>query len=474
MWSACWAGILMRRSIRSGRSVNGAIRRRGSADGFFVNARVFRMDERDGASQIAAYEGRVCEGYSMRARVLIAAAATLAFASVASAIPYIPPPQPVYDAPIDRALANVGAMEGLEEAQRERLLGRLNLLAYARNDGAFTYLREGDQFNEAGSVACSEAPTGRGYGPPENAPPKFGPNDRCAQLHFALGPQDELPANAAAAPSAAARERLVAAEAHYARAMALDGANLRARLGHAYTLDRLGRISTARNELRTIIRLGLPQVAGPQSDWETHAVLTETAEHMSHLARSRSDRRQVAQLRARLQASRPIVYVTPMVVPLSDAPFAQIVDDDSPVPFDFAGTGDQRAQGWITPNAAWLVWDPQWRGDIRSGFDLIGQRTWAVFWSDGFEALRALDDNRDGELTGGELGGLALWRDENMNGVSDPGEVLPASVHGVAALSTRGTPSRPGLITAPAGVRFEDGRTRPLYDWTPGRLAPSS
>ena len=83
-------------------------------------------------------------------------------------------------------------------------------------------------------------------------------------------------------------------------------------------------------------------------------------------------------------------------------------------------------------------------------------------------ALRALDDNRDGELTGGELGGLALWRDENRNGVSDPGEVIPANVHGVAALAVRGDPTRPGLITAQNGVRFDDGRTRPLYDWTPG------
>ncbi|GAM96750.1 hemolysin-type calcium binding protein [alpha proteobacterium U9-1i] len=410
----------------------------------------------------------------MRARILIAALVSFAgLATSAAAIPYIPPPQPVYDAPIDRALQNVVAMDGVDEAQRERVLGRLNLLAYARNDGTFTYIREGDQFNEAGSIACTEVVQGRGAPPPNGKPQTFSPGARCAQWSFALGPQDELPANPSAT-NEAARERLVAAEAHYARAITLEGANLRARLGHAYTLDRLGRISAARNELRTIIRLGLPQLAAPQSDWETHAVLTETAEHMAHLARSGIDRRKLAQLRARLQASRPIVYVTPIVVPLNDAPFAQIVDDNSNVAFDLAGTGDTRAQGWITPNAAWLVWDPQWRGDIRSGFDLIGQRTWAVFWSDGFEALRALDDNRDGELTGGELGGLALWRDENMNGVSDPGEVLPANVHGIAALATRGAPARPGLITAPAGVRFEDGRTRPLYDWTPGRLAPSS
>ena len=97
-----------------------------------------------------------------------------------------------------------------------------------------------------------------------------------------------------------------------------------------------------------------------------------------------------------------------------------------------------------------------------------------MFWSDGFELRRALDDNRDGQLTGAELGGLALWRDANNNGVSEPGEVLPANVHGIAALAVRGTPERPDLITAPDGVRFEDGRTRPLYDWTPGLAGPVS
>ena len=157
-----------------------------------------------------------------------------------------------------------------------------------------------------------------------------------------------------------------------------------------------------------------------------------------------------------------------MVVPLRDAPFTQLVDNGSSVAFDFAGTGENSVRGWLTPDAAWLVWDPEWRGQTRTGADMMGDRTWRVVWRDGFEALRALDDNRDGELTGAELGGLALWRDENANGVAESGEVVPANVHGIAAISVRARASVPGLITAPAGVRFEDGRTRPLYDWTPG------
>jgi hypothetical protein len=403
----------------------------------------------------------------MRTRIL-AAALWLALATTAQAIPGIPMPEPVYEAPIDRALQNVAEMEGLAPAQREQLMGRLNLLAYARNDPQFTYVRADNRLHPAGAVPCSEILQHRqGWMREEDNPPDVSPDDRCARWYFDISPQHEISGAPEGEANAGARARLAAAGRHYARAVQLDPNNLRARLGYAYVLDRQQRLGAARRQLRAIIRVGAPQVA-PMSDWETHAVLSEAVEHLSHIARSASDRAMVDGLRQRLQENPPAMYVTPIVVPLADAPFSRLIDTASPVAFDFAGTGDTRAQGWLTRHAAWLVWDPNWRGEIRSGFDMIGQRTWAVFWSDGFEALRALDDNRDGELTGAELGGLALWRDENANGVSEPGEVLPAQVHGIAALAVRGSPTRRGLITAPNGVRFDSGRTRPLYDWTPG------
>ncbi|MGH6952204.1 MAG: hypothetical protein ACREH4_15180, partial [Vitreimonas sp.] len=74
-----------------------------------------------------------------------------------------------------------------------------------------------------------------------------------------------------------------------------------------------------------------------------------------------------------------------MVIPLRDAPFAQLVDSGSPVAFDFDGAGDASVRGWLTPDAAWLVWDPEWRGRVRAGPDMMGQRAWSVVWRDGFE-----------------------------------------------------------------------------------------
>ncbi len=396
---------------------------------------------------------------------IVALLTWLSLAPCTAAIPMMPIPEPVYEAPIERALENVAAMGGVEPARREQLLGRLNLLAYARNDAPFTYVRADNRLVFSGSVSCEQVAQ-RQMRPDQK--PDFDPGDRCAGFDFHLGPQPEILEPPPAAPNRGALARLDAARAHYARAVRLDRSDLRARLGYAYTLDRSGHLSAARQQLRTIIRLGLPLLASEQADWETHAVLTEAAEHLSHVARSSGDRARIARLRERLAHSQPVIYVTPILVPLADGPFARMVDRTSSIAFDFAGTGDRRAQGWLTPDAAWLVWDPQGRGQVRSGFDMIGQRTWAVFWRDGFEALRALDDNRDGELTGAELGGLALWRDLNGNGVSDPGEVTAIQANGIAALGMRGRQTRPGLLTAPAGVRFDDGTVRPLYDWTPG------
>ena len=406
----------------------------------------------------------------MRARGLLAATFWLLGAGFVAAIPYIPPPQPIYEAPIDRALENVAAMEGVPAAQREQLLGRLNLLAYARNDPQFAYLRTDNRLITAGSVLCAEVQASPfGFRGADAKPQAFAADERCAAHDFQLGPEAEImEPGAPPDPSVAARARLTAAGRHYAEAVRLEPENLRARLGYAYVLDRQRRLGAARRQLREIIARGAPLLNGPGADWETHAVLTEAATHLEHLARARRDKAQIAMLRTRLAGSEPIRYVTPIVAPLVDAPFSGLIDNASPVAFDFAGTGDKGAQGWLTPDAAWLVWDPAWRGDIRSGFDLIGQRAWSVFWRDGFEALRALDDDRDGALTGAELGGLSLWRDDDSDGVSDPGEVIPVQVHGVVALDVNARRARPGLLVAPAGIRFDDGRTRALYDWTPG------
>jgi hypothetical protein len=74
---------------------------------------------------------------------------------------------------------------------------------------------------------------------------------------------------------------------------------------------------------------------------------------------------------------------------------------------------------------AWLVFDPRGEGTVATATQLFGRVSFGMFWRNGYEALRVLDDNQDGALTGVELRGLAPWRDENVHGVSERGEVKP-------------------------------------------------
>ncbi len=104
---------------------------------------------------------------------------------------------------------------------------------------------------------------------------------------------------------------------------------------------------------------------------------------------------------------------------------------------------------------------------MTSGLQLFGNVSFWLFWDNGYEALSALDDNGDGQLTGKELDGLAIWHDANGNGICDPGEVRPLSDYGIVALSCRyeRDPAHPDRICfSPRGVVFADGSTRPSFD----------
>jgi len=142
------------------------------------------------------------------------------------------------------------------------------------------------------------------------------------------------------------------------------------------------------------------------------------------------------------------------------------VDEEAEVVFDLDGTGPKRWT-WIKASAAWLVYDHFGTSRITSGLQLFGNVTFWAFWQNGYHALRALDDDGDGEVRGAELRGLALWHDRNCNGVSERGEVRPVAAWGIEALSTayRFDATHPDEIPwSSAGVRFADGTVRPTFD----------
>jgi len=80
--------------------------------------------------------------------------------------------------------------------------------------------------------------------------------------------------------------------------------------------------------------------------------------------------------------------------------------------------------------------------------------------------LTTLDDNTDGQLDGAELRHLALWRDANGNGISEPGELTSLTDAGIASLSCkRQSHASPHCkVFSPKGMTLRNGTTRPTYD----------
>jgi hypothetical protein len=165
-------------------------------------------------------------------------------------------------------------------------------------------------------------------------------------------------------------------------------------------------------------------------------------------------------------SSKPRGAVTPIIFSL-DQPRSldDLLDTRKTVTFNLDGTGRPQRYVWVQPDTAILVWDPDNSGQIRSGHQLFGSVSFNMFWSDGYRALDALDDNRDGVVSGKELQGLGIWHDRNQDGVSQSGEVVPIGKTAITSISARAVTSVGVSLANPAGLET-DGRVLPTYDWT--------
>jgi hypothetical protein len=222
--------------------------------------------------------------------------------------------------------------------------------------------------------------------------------------------------------------------------------------------DKWNAVKSGRNPLRTPARRGyIGELSFSEEIIEYMLKLLDPVKDAAEIADLKSKRKTLA------TASR---LVTPILIPLQrGTDLSDLVDAHAAVAFDLDGSGNQRPWGWITPQAAWLVFDSTGRGEITSGLQMFGNVTFWIFWRNGYEALRSLDDDNDGALRGAELNSLALWHDRNSNGVSEPGEVLSAADWGVTALSCISESHSSGIFWSRQGVTFSDGETRPTYDW---------
>lgn len=390
------------------------------------------------------------------------------------------PADRVTEVPIDRLLANLGRNpDRLTPPEWQRAVGRVHLLAYLRGVVTLPVLRDHPSQLADGTIDdCSllDPPTAaeqrqidvriRAGRPPVVRPPT---GERCLTPTFSLAPRPEIPVERDSGRPASDRH-LAEARTAYEAARALDPSDLRTHVALAFVYDRSGLPPQAAAELRLVLRDGLKRFPVPGKDaavdWETHVVVSEALGHFLTLANSRADQQLRSRVVRRLKDTPPALSITPILVPVdADAPFESLVDRSSDVAFDFAGQEVPIRGGWITPKAAWLVWDPDRRQRIIGGFQLFGSVTWMSFWGNGYRALALLDDNGDGRIDGHELAGLALWHDADADGVCDALEVDTVASYGIVSVAYDHERVSDELWRSPRGVTYANGNQRPTYDW---------
>jgi hypothetical protein len=266
------------------------------------------------------------------------------------------------------------------------------------------------------------------------------------------------------------RSELYVAIKHYQNALRLAPAHLVARIGLAWCFEQDPSRGNAIDEYRRALAdAWRAEKDLPRSGFRFVPFITEeAASRLIALLDPQVDAKEIAAAKARV-ADVTVGHaraITPIAVPLETT---WTPAQPSPtVVFDADGSGIPKRWSWISPGAGWLVYDPLQRGEIHSALQFFGSVTYWLFWSNGYEALCTLDDNDDGVLTGGELAGLAIWRDEDIDGQSDPGEVLPITAYRITKLSCTRERSRANnrrfAAYSPEGATLANGTTRPTYD----------
>ncbi|HEV3197156.1 MAG TPA: hypothetical protein VGZ73_04600 [Bryobacteraceae bacterium] len=226
-------------------------------------------------------------------------------------------------------------------------------------------------------------------------------------------------------------------------------------------------IDQALAEYRTAYRLALPadsKLSSHLRPYLADEAGTAILEILKQRSGSQEEIAEISKTVADLRR-RPLA-VTPLIFSLNSGAALPDLLSDRQVGFDLDGFGAGRRWPWVRPDTCILVWDPNRTGRITSGRQLFGSVTWWMFWRNGYEPLAALDDNRDGVLSGAELRGIAVWRDANSNGIADPGEVVPVEGFGIVEIAVK--PRQiDGALQRNGGIKLRDGRSLTTFDWTP-------
>jgi hypothetical protein len=262
-----------------------------------------------------------------------------------------------------------------------------------------------------------------------------------------------------------AQQHLKTAILHLREATRLDPSLLAAQLGLAWSLEQSGQKTTALKEYRRLFPIALKQEIAAGSHGPCPSIAEETGRYLKGLL-PLSEKAEIASVDANLKRLQVLPRaVTPIAIPLTNEDSLTALMSEHTVRFDLDGTGSKSYSHWITPKAGWLVYDGNGSKRITSGLQLFGNVTFWIFWSNGYDALSALDDDGDGRLRGRELKGLAVWRDRNEDGVSEVNEVTALDDLGIASLGYRNLATTgDGMPYCPGGVQLSDGRSLNTYD----------
>jgi hypothetical protein len=294
----------------------------------------------------------------------------------------------------------------------------------------------------------------------EDQMPFFSPEPQAGPMRHSV--------NAAKTPEA--KKYLANAIESYQAALKLDTADLFSLMGLAWCYAQDDQKDNAIDTYRKAHDIAWKQESGKSGLYHGSSITAESGEALIQLAPN-ADNATIKQHITAINA-RPMM-ITPIIFPVEPSMHVSDLVDiaGKGVLFDLAGAGQQARWQWITPSAAFLVWDGDGNGIVKNGRQLFGSTTWWVIWHDGYQPLAALDDDGNGVLESNELHGLAVWHDRNANGISDPGEVISVFEWGITGIECRPALKANGFLSHPAGIRFSDGSSRPTYDWLLRKLS---
>jgi hypothetical protein len=234
------------------------------------------------------------------------------------------------------------------------------------------------------------------------------------------------------------------------------------------TTNQIAALTTLQSSVLTSVQLGALSSA-QLSAFETRDLVVLTTSAIRGISSASIAGLTTAQV-ASLSTSQ-IKALTPLVLDLHEDGINTTSLANGTV-FDLGNTGTPVRTGWVARGDGLLVRDINSDSVINDGGELFGEGT--VLPSghkaqDGYEALTALDTNRDGAIDANDatFKELAVWID-NGDGVTQVGELKSLTELGITSLSLAATQStivdNGNLIGLMGSYTTADGKTHTMGD----------